>query len=204
MGIERRWAVHEQAPHMSEQTAHTGTTPGGRTRARVHPEERGIALVVVLVAISALTVLGVASLATSNTDGMVANNLRRMDQARYAAIAGTEHAKRELVLGKLPTSAQTSYFDESSDSSTYFIDSSSAIAMSTANGSPLGTYQVKAISIKCSGAPPGYSIDHFYSQYFDLKATGIIKDNANTAALPASATSVLTVRKVADGRCFRR
>lgn len=165
--------------------------------------ERGITLVLVMVALTALTLLGVASLATSTTDTMITHNLRRMDQAHYAAIAGVEHARRNMILGVMPTSSQTSYFDELTATTSYYIDSSSALAMST-NGTPLGTYTVKAISIKCSGAPPGYSVDQFYSQYFDLKSTGIINDNSNTSALPATATSVLTVRKVADGRCYRR
>lgn len=166
--------------------------------------EKGVVLVVVLVAMTALTVLGVTALTRVSVENTVANNLRRMDQARYAAIAGTEHARMELVNNNLPDLSTTAYFDETSTSSTYFIDSSSAIQMKTASGSPLGTYTVEAISVKCSGAPPGYSTDQFYAQYFDLRSQGIIKDATNTEQLPSKATSVLTVRKVAEGRCFRR
>lgn len=174
-----------------------------RTGDRRREKQKGITLVLVLVAITALTVLGVTSITTSSTDTMITHNMRRMDQAHYAAIAGMEHARRNLILGVMPTSNQTSYFDESSASTSYYIDSTNALSMAT-NGTPLGTYTVKAISVKCSGAPPGYSVDQFYSQYFDLQSTGIIKDTKNSSVLPASATSVLTVRKVADGRCYRR
>lgn len=166
--------------------------------------ERGVVLVVVLVAMTALTVLGVTALTRVSVENTVANNLRRMDQARYAAIAGTEHARMELVNNNLPDLSTTAYFDETSSSSSYFIDSTSAIQMKTASGAPLGTYTVQAISVKCSGAPPGYSTDQFYAQYFDLRSQGIIKDATNTEQLPSQATSVLTVRKVAEGRCFRR
>lgn len=166
--------------------------------------EAGVALVMALIAMAALTVLAVGGISRSNTDVAVSYNMRRLDQARYAAIAGSEHARRNLVLGILPTSDQVTHFDTLGATSNYYIDSTSAVAMTSANNVPLGTYTVKAVAVKCSGPPSGYSVDQFYAQYFDMHSTGIVYDTTGTEVLPATSTAVLTIRKVAEGRCFKR
>lgn len=182
---------------------HIATILKGRISGR-SARQKGVALVMALIAMAALTVLATGGISRSNTDVAVSYNMRRLDQARYAAIAGSEHARRNLVLGILPTTDQTTHFDTLGGTSSYYIDSSSAIAMQTSNSVPLGTYTVKAVAVKCSGPPSGYSVDQFYSQYFDMHSTGIVYDTTGSNTLPATSTAVLTIRKVSDGRCYKR
>jgi hypothetical protein len=166
--------------------------------------ERGFALVIGLVAMAALTVLGVAAVTSSSIDLKIAHNMQRLNQAKYAAIAGVEHARRNMVLGIMPSQAQTAYFDDPAATPAAYISSTDAIKMQTADGVQLGTYTVTAVAVKCGGPPAGYSVDLFYSQFFDLRSTGVINDASGAKLSPATAGAALTVRKVQDGRCYKR
>ncbi len=178
--------------------------PGSR-QGRAGGEE-GFILLVALIVMVALTALGVATVTSASVDLKVAHNLRRMEMARYAAIAGIEHGRRNLMLGILPSQGQVRNFDDpqSESGTSYYVNSNDAVLMRAGDGSFLGTYTVKAVAVKCSGPPAGYSVDKFYAQYFDLHATGVLKDALGNSLAPASSEIALTVRKVDEGRCFKR
>ena len=168
-------------------------------------QEGGFVLLVALIAMVALTALGVATVTSASLDVKAAHNLRRMEMAKYAALAGMEHGRRNLMLGILPSQGQVINFDDpSGTTASDFISQSDAVLMKAGDGSYLGTYTVKAVSVKCSGPPAGYSVDKFYAQYFDLHSRGVLKDALGNSIAPASSEVALTVRKVDEGRCYKR
>lgn len=175
-----------------------------RTCREAHSGEEGFAMMIALAALTALTVLGVAAITSASIDLRAAHNMRRWEQARYASIAGTEHARRNLVMNVMPALNEISYFDEADATPTYFIDESEAIVMESTAGEPLGTYTVEAIAVKCGGPPAGYSVEQFYSQFFDLRSKGILKDSNGKLRSPAASSTALTVRKVQPGKCYKR
>lgn len=168
------------------------------------PGEQGFILLIALVAMVALTALGVATVTSASIDLKVAHNLRRMEMAKYASMAGMEHGRLNLMLDKLPSSGQVRNFDEPDAATSDYISTSEATLMRAGDGSYLGIYKVKSVAVKCSGPPAGYSTDLFYSEFFDLHSTGMLLDSSGKELSPASSETVLTVRKVAEGRCFKR
>ncbi len=173
--------------------------------ARGSQQEGGFIPLVALIAMVALTALGVATGTSASRDVKAAHNLRRMEMAKYAALAGMEHGRRNLMLGILPSQGQVTNFDDpSGTNSADFVGQSDAVVMKAGDGSYLGTYTVKAVAVKCSGPPAGYSVDKFYAQYFDLHAIGVLKDATGKTLSPASSEVALTVRKVGEGRCYKR
>lgn len=61
-------------------------------------DERGVALVVALMATMLLTALGMAAVLVSNTEGMITANYRRSSEAIYAADAAVEIAVQDLLM----------------------------------------------------------------------------------------------------------
>ena len=175
----------------------------GRTSKRQRQGEEGYVLVIALVVMTALTVLGVASMSTTNIDLNITGNLRRTEIARYASIAGTEHARMKLSEGGLPDPSQVMYFGESSGSVPYYVDYGEAKILPT-TGEDGSTYRVMAQFVKCGGAPSGYSLEHFHSQYFDFISNGYLVDSAEATIGATQVTSALTVRKVLEGVCYMR
>jgi len=165
--------------------------------------ERGIAMAIALIAMTILTILGVAAMSGAELDLRQAHNMRRWEQARYASMAGTEHARLEIQQGNIPSQDQVVYFDEIDATPTYYIDETQAEVLET-NNVTLGTYTVQAVAVKCSGPPAGYSIEQYYSQYFDLYSEGVLKDDNGELKSHASSTNALTVRNVQDGKCYKR
>ncbi len=166
--------------------------------------EQGFILLVALIVMVALTALGVATVTSASIDLKVAHNLRRMEMAKYAAIAGMEHGRRNLMLGILHSQGQVRNFDDPTQATSYYVNANDAVLMRAGDGSYLGTYTVKAVAVKCSGPPAGYSVDKFYAEYFDLHSTGVLKDALGNTISPANSEVALTVRKVDQGRCFKR
>ncbi len=183
-----------------------GGPPRRSRAARRAAEEGGFILLVALIAMVALTALGVATVTSASLDVKAAHNLRQMEMARYAAMAGMEHGRRNLMLGILPSQGQVTNFDDPSGTTAAsdFVGQSDAVVMKAGDGSYLGTYTVKAVAVKCSGPPAGYSVDKFYAQYFDLHSRGVLKDALGNTIAPASSEVALTVRKVGEGRCYKR
>ncbi len=179
---------------------------GPRRMGRRRGAEGGYVLVLALVLMTALTVLGVTAVTTSNIDLRITQNLRQLEQARYASMAGGEHARRMFIMGQEPTIDQVAYFgdDDPSAYGTYFIDSSTAndLALSTVEGE----YQVKTVWLSCGGAPAGYSLDKFHASFFDLWSEGYLTTNAGVVspAMSAQVTTVSTLRRVMEGPCFMR
>lgn len=165
--------------------------------------EEGYVLVIALVVMTALTVLGVASMSTTNIDLNITGNLRRTETARYASIAGTEHARLKLAEGGLPDPSEVMYFGESSGTVPYYIDDDEAKILPT-TGDDGSTYRVRAQFVKCGGPPSGYSLERFHSQYFDFISNGYLVDSADATIGATQVTSALTVRKVLEGVCYMR
>ncbi len=68
-----------------------------RFRARL-ADERGVALIIALMAMMLLTALGAAIVMVSNTETHIAGNYRNSQEALYAADAGVERVVQDLLL----------------------------------------------------------------------------------------------------------
>lgn len=207
LGQNRNWQtlVKWLAEHVLEPSpAARRAVPTKAGKAGCPTGEGGFILLIALMAMVALTALGVATVTSASVDLKIAHNVRKMEMAKYASMAGLEHGRLNLMLDKLPTSGQVRNFDEPSEATSDFIPASEATMMRAGDGSYLGTYVVKSVAVKCSGPPPGYSTDQFYSEFFDLHSTGMLLEHGGTEVSSTSSETVLTVRKVAEGRCFKR
>lgn len=97
-----------------------GTRPNGHTNTPLGRlrDERGIALVVALMATVLLTALGIALVLMTNTETMITANYRDAQQTLYAADAGIETAMQDLLLEAdwnrvLGGTEHSGFFDES-------------------------------------------------------------------------------------------
>jgi PilX N-terminal len=105
-------------------------------------DERGVALVLALMAVLLLSALGLALAATASTELLIASNYRNGQQALYAADAAAERA-----LAELPAVSWNTPFDGSTTSS--FTDGPAAGIRTLADGSALDLAQVVAAA--CGG-----------------------------------------------------
>lgn len=185
------------------------TTCGAETRRRRSRQgEEGYALVLTLVVITALTIVGVSAVTTSNVDLKIARNLRHLEQARYASMAGSEHARRNFLFGDIPATTEVSYFgqDDITSPSTWYIQPDEANDLMIATDRR-GTYQVNVVWVTCGGPPAGYSLDKFHSSFFDLRSEGYLtqaSDITHTPMSPARVTTMTTLRRVMNGPCYMR
>src|SRR3954462_14503433 len=81
-------------------------------------DERGIALIIALMAMMLLTALGAAVVMVSNTETHIAGNYRNSQEALYAADAAVERVVQDLLLiprwnDILAGTAQSSFVDGS-------------------------------------------------------------------------------------------
>jgi hypothetical protein len=72
--------------------------PRPRLSARLAHDERGIALIIALMAMMLLTALGVALVMVTNTETQIAANFRDGQEALYAADAGVERVVQDLLM----------------------------------------------------------------------------------------------------------
>jgi hypothetical protein len=101
-------------------------------------DERGVALVLALMAVLLLSALGLALVATTSTELLIASNYRNGQEALYAADAAAERALAELPV----VSGWNTLFDGSTTSS--FTDGPAAGIRTLADGSALDLAQVVA------------------------------------------------------------
>lgn len=177
----------------------------GHRRLRRREGEEGYALVLALVVMTALTVLGVSAVASSNVDLKISRNMRQLEQARYASMAGNEHGRQLFISGDVPALTDVSYFgtDDIENPSTWYIPQTDAndLMLSTVQK---GTYQVNVIWVTCGGPPAGFSLDKFHSSFFDLRSEGYLADMSGVRASPANVTTMSTLRRVMNGPCYMR
>lgn len=100
-------------------------------------DERGVALVLALMAVLLLSALGLALVATTSTELLIASNYRNGQEALYAADAAAERA-----LAELPAVPWNTPFDGSTTSS--FTDGPAAGIRTLADGSALDLAQIVA------------------------------------------------------------
>lgn len=121
----------------------------------------GYALIVAMLALVALTLLGVAALSISDIDLTITHNIRRYHQVYNAANAGLDQAKQ--VTRNIPMNPET--IDSLNALAIYgdgmrLIDSSTTPA-STAletSGYSVGQYTVDLYYGECGGAPRGFEM----------------------------------------------
>ena len=171
--------------------------------------EEGFALVLSLVMLTALTILGVSAVTTSSIDLKITRNLRLLEQARYASMAGGEHARREMLVGDMPGAAEVSYFgdDDMNDPAAWYIYDSSPDRPSNmlqVTSNHYGTYRVNMVWVSCGGPPAGFSLDQYHSSFFDLRSEGSLVYNDFTSAANAEVVTVSTMRQVLSGPCYMR
>ena len=174
-------------------------------RARRRPGEEGYALVLALVVMTALTILGVSAVTQSNVDLKISRNLRHLEQARYASMAGNEHGRRMFVRGEVPAISDVYYFGQPEPVPTPppYIPEASANTLMVGEGRK-GVYKVDVIWVTCGGPPAGYSLDKFHSSFFDLQSRGTLEDLAGNSLSPAEVTTLSTLRRVMNGPCYMR
>lgn len=179
--------------------------PQRRGRVRRGAGEGGYALVLALVVMTALTILGVSSVASSNVDLKISRNLRHLEQARYASIAGNEHGRRMFIDGNVPATSDVSYFgtDDIANPSNWYITQADANDLVVGTDRK-GSYRVNVIWVTCGGPPAGYSLDKFHSSFFDLRSEGSLTDLSDVSISAASVTTMSTLRRVMNGPCYMR
>jgi hypothetical protein len=93
------------------------TTVTPRRAARLVRDERGVALIIALLATMLLTALGIALIMVTNTETRITANFRNSQEALYAADAGTERVVQDLLLvprwNDILTGTMTSSFHDS-------------------------------------------------------------------------------------------
>ena len=167
--------------------------------------EEGYALVLALVVMTALTILGVSAVTSSNVDLKITRNMRNLSQARYASMAGNEHGRQMFITGDVPATDEVSYFgvDDVENPSSYYIPQASANDLMV-GPSRKGAYQVNVVWVTCGGPPAGFSLDKFHSSLFDLRSEGFLTDMSGSSISPAEVVTMSTLRRVMNGPCYMR
>ena len=167
---------------------------------RVHTDHSGYALVLAMMALVALTLLGIAAMSVADVDLTITHNIRRYHQAFNAANAGLDQAKQvshdvalnPAEIASLNASAAMGLCDPIIDASTY----PSATALET-GGWPAAVYSVERCYAECGGIPLGYEMAQGINQgsgesmrdvYLDVQSTGEDQDSTRTRS-PAKATT---------------
>ncbi len=91
-------------------------------RARLVRDERGVALIIALMATMLLTALGLALIMVTNTETQITANFRNSQEALYAADAGTERVVQDLLMvprwNDILTGTMTSSFKDGTQTPT--------------------------------------------------------------------------------------
>lgn len=129
--------------------------------------ERGSALVVTLLALGALTILGLGTIALSGMDGEIAINQRSGDQALYVAEAGVRYGSAQAALNPaLATGATLNVRINDGSADVAFKGVGNTTDMNIVIGpAPGATGNAVVCGI------PGYS-DKFGSMQFQVVSTG--------------------------------
>ena len=161
----------------------------------------GYALVLAMLALVALTLLGLAALSIADVDLTITHNIRRYHQAFNAANAGLDQARevnRDVALN--PQSIADLNAAAASGSCETIIDGTTTPA-STAletGGWPAAQYTVVRCYAECGGVPLGYEMAEGINHgggggqtnniYLDIQSTGADEDTNRTRS-PATATT---------------
>ena len=154
-----------------------------------------------MLALVALTLLGLAALSIADVDLTITHNIRRYHQAFNAANAGLDQARevnRDVALN--PQSIAELNAASASGECVAVIDDTTtppATALET-GGWPAAQYTVVRCYAECGGVPLGYEmaqgINHgggegqMNNVYLDIQATGTDEDSNRTRS-PATATT---------------
>jgi hypothetical protein len=164
----------------------------------------GYAMLIALLLLAILTIIGSTSLSIAGVDQRVAIQNQRHMIVVGAAEAGTNHARYQLE-SELPANEG---WDTGSEPFVNMDGSDGGEAMFAGANFPVnqGTYEVKAVYVKCGPPPPGYSTEagrqSFRSDYWDMQSRAIFRDGATLSQLnPIEATVITTLRRVTQGPC---
>ncbi|HET7075293.1 MAG TPA: pilus assembly PilX N-terminal domain-containing protein, partial [Mycobacterium sp.] len=123
--------------------------------------ERGIALILALFLVSALSVLGASLMFLSQTETNASMNYRMMSQVRYAAEAGVQQASNYL-LGALPQPTAADLLGPNCNRNVSpvtckvaGVDTPVVLTATTAPGTPAANYPVAAVQTAFSAAAQG-------------------------------------------------
>jgi len=167
------------------------------------PDDRtgGYALVLAMLALTALTLLGLAALSIADVDLTITHNIRRYHQAFNAANAGLDHA-REVNHGIASNPMQTATLNAAAAAGecTTIVGPGtiSPTAMET-GGWPTALYTVDRCYAECGGIPLGYEmtqgINHgggggqMRNVYLDIQSTATDEDANRTRSAATAITA---------------
>ncbi len=167
----------------------------------LHHNRGGYALVLAMLALVALTLLGVAALSISDVDLTITHNIRRYHQTFNAANAGLDHARQESLdaatnFAKIEALNAAAAQGDCLD----IVGGDSGVtptALQT-GGWPAGSYTVQRCFAECGGTPRGFEMAEGVNQgggsgsvrnvYLDTQATAIDNNGSRTRS-PATATT---------------
>jgi hypothetical protein len=175
-------------------------------------DERGYALVLAMLALVALTLLGIAALSIADVDLTITHNIRKYHQAFNAANAGLDQARGVTYEDTWnPSEIATLNAAAAQGDCTRIIDGTTdpaATAMHT-GGWPAAAYVVDRCFAECGGVPRGYEMAGGVNQgggggqirnvYLDTQSTGTDEDVSRTRS-PATATTAGYLRIL--GYCY--
>ena len=128
---------------------------------RLASQQGGYALIVAMLALVALTLLGLAALSISDIDLTITHNIRRYHQVYNAANAGLDQA-RQVTRG-MPMNPQTidalNQLAVYGDGMRLIDDTTDPVATSLETGGySVGEYSVDLYYGECGGAPRGFEM----------------------------------------------
>lgn len=167
----------------------------------LHRNRGGYVLVLAMLALVALTLLGVAALSISDVDLTITHNIRRYHQTFNAANAGLDHARLESHDAARNFSAIEALNAAAAVGECVDIIGGDSGVTATAlqtGGWPAATYTVERCFAECGGTPRGFEMAEGINQgggtggvrnvYLDTQATAIDSSGSRTRS-PATATT---------------
>jgi len=162
-------------------------------------DQRGFALILVMVALVTLTILGVTAITAAQLDMKITQNMRHHKQLQYGAMSGMDHA-RQLAEDDT-VNLLTVYTDASQAANNCLLDwihpsASAAVAtplIITANTMTLSTYRVDVCQAVCNQPPAGTGTGKI-SYAMDVLATGAMSNasaNARTGGFLFARTGLV-------------
>ncbi len=167
----------------------------------LHRGRGGYALVLAMLALVALTLLGVAALSISDVDLTITHNIRRYHQTFNAANAGLDHARLESHdAASNPADIEALNAAAAIGECIDIVGGDSGVtptALQT-GGWPAAYYTVQRCFAECGGTPRGFEMTEGVNQgggsgsvrnvYLDTQATAIDGSVSRTRS-PATATT---------------
>jgi len=151
-------------------------------------DERGFALILVMVALVTLTILGVTAITAAQLDMKITQNMRHHKQLQYGAMSGMDHA-RQLAEDDT-VNLLTVYTEASQAANNCLVDwihptATGAVAtplIIKANTYTLATYRVNVCQAVCNQPPAGTGVSNI-AYAMDVVSTGELANaSANASA----------------------